>query len=121
LTQREARAKRDALSNAGARRSPWSVLRTPWLDIPTAKDPGQADLTWSALSETLESCLRGITLHVARCVDDRAQLESVVTEVFVGNLDLLVSHLGDREKLRCLSAAADLLLERGRFPEPELS
>jgi hypothetical protein len=42
---------------------------------------------------------------------DRARMESVVTKVFVDNLDVLVSDDGDREKLRRLAAAADLLLE----------
>jgi hypothetical protein len=107
------------LSSARALRSPWSVLQTPCLDIPTRKDPGHTSLTWGALSESLEFCLLGITLHVAQCVDDRAHLESIVTEIFVGNLDLLVSHLGDREKLRSLTTAADLLLERGPPPSPD--
>jgi len=94
------------------------VLRTLWLDVPIGREPGHANPTWGALSETLEACLRGITLHVARRVDERARLESVVTEIFVGNLDLLVSHVGDQEKLRSLSAAADLLLERETSSEP---
>jgi len=94
------------------------VLQTQWLDVPIGRNPDHAELTWGAFSETLDTCLQGITLHVARCVNDRARLESVVTELFVGNLDVLVSPLADREKLRCLRTAADLMLERRALPQP---
>jgi hypothetical protein len=43
---------------------------------------------------------------------DRAGLEGVVTQVLIENLDVLVSSLGEREKLRRLIAAADLLIAR---------
>lgn len=96
------------------RRLPWSMLQTEWLDVPVGQDPGQANPTWMAFSESFDACLTGVSLHVARCVDDRARLESIVTEVFVGSLDILVSHLGDDEKLDRLLTAADLLIERGQ-------
>jgi hypothetical protein len=59
---------------------------------------------------------RPASYHVVRCVDDRARLESIVTEVFVDNLDILVSHLGDCDKLDRLLSAADRLIERGARP-----
>jgi hypothetical protein len=55
-------------------------------------------------------------VHVSQWVDDRTSLESVVTEVVVDNLHLLVSQLGDREKLDRLFVAADLLIARRAAP-----
>ena len=98
--------------SAAVRRVPWSLLKTQWLDVPIGADAGRACPTWRDFSEGFERCLRGVSLHVSRRVDDRTCLESVVTEVVVDNLHLIVSQLGEREKLDRLLAAADLVLVR---------
>jgi hypothetical protein len=90
----------------------WSLLQTRWLDVPIGRDVRSANPTWGAFSEAFESCLLGVSLHVGRRVNDRAGLESVVTEVFIENLDILASPLGEREKLDRLLAASDLLLAK---------
>lgn len=94
------------------RRPPWSLLRTQWLDVPTGADAGHANLTWAAFSEVFEGCLQGVARHVGRRVDDRSSLEAVVTAVLVDNLDVLVSPLGEQERLGRLFAAADRLIAR---------
>lgn len=58
-------------------------------------------------------------IHVTRRVDDGAHLKRIVTGVFVGNLDILVSHLDDCDKLDRMLSAADLLIERGAMPRRE--
>ena len=93
-------------------RYPWSLLQTQWLDVPIEMDPGAAPQTWEAFSEIFDVCLSEVSSHVARYVDDRVRLGRVVTEVFVDNLDVLVSHLGDHDKLHRLLVAADRVLER---------
>jgi len=97
---------------AVARRLPWSLLQTQWLDVPISADVGRASLTCGAFSEGFERCLRGVSLHVSQRIDDRTCLESVVTEVVVDNLHLLVSQLAEREKLDRLRVAANLLIAR---------
>jgi hypothetical protein len=99
-----------------ARQLPWSLLQTQWLDVPIGEGAHDATLTWGAFSETFDACLRGVSLHVVRRVDDRARLECVVTQVLVDNLDVLVSQLADRDKLHRLLTAADLLLRGGGLP-----
>lgn len=94
------------------RRSPWSLLRTPWLNVPIGTDPVHAGLTWRAFSEVFEGCLRDVARHVGRRVDDRSSLEGIVTAVLVDNLDILVSSLGEQERLGRLLTAADLLIAR---------
>lgn len=90
----------------------WSLLQTQWLDVPIGRDVSCANPTWGAFSEVFESCLLGVSLHVGRRVNDRTGLESVVTEVFIENLDVLASPLGEQEKLVRLLAAADLLIAK---------
>ena len=58
------------------------------------------------------SCLRDVSLHVGQRVTDREGLAEVVTQVVVENLHLLVSQLGEREKIGRVLLAADLLIER---------
>lgn len=99
-----------------ARRQPWSLLKVQWLDVPIEKGADSANLTWQAFSETFGVCLWGVSDYVARRVDDRALLESLVTKVFVDNPEVLVSRDEDREKLRRLLTAADLLLEGEASP-----
>jgi hypothetical protein len=88
----------------------WSLLQTQWLDVPIGRSVSRANPTWGAFSEAFESCLLGVSLHVGRHVGDRTDLESVVTEVFIDNLDVLASPLGEQEKLVRLLAAADRLI-----------
>jgi hypothetical protein len=95
-----------------ARQRPWSVLRTDWLDLPIGQDACHANLTWMNFAESFDLCLRGVSLHVAGCVDDRARLEGIVTRVFVDHLHVLVGRMGDCEKLDLLLSAADRLIER---------
>jgi hypothetical protein len=102
-----------------ARELPWSVLQAEWFDVPIRQDAGHATPTWMAFSVSFDVCLRGVLRHVARCADDRAKLESIVTEVFAENLDILVSCMGDCDKLARLLSAADLLIERGAGPGRE--
>jgi len=90
----------------------WSLLQTQWLDVPIGRDVSRANPTWGAFSEAFASCLLGVSLHVGRRVSDRTGLESVVTEVFIENLDVLASPLGEQEKLGRLLAAADLLIAK---------
>jgi hypothetical protein len=98
--------------NVSNRQSPWSLLQTQWLDVPIGQDVNHANSTWGAFSEAFESCLLEVSSHVGQRSNDRAGLESVVTEVFVGNLDVLVSSLGNQEKVGRLLAAADRLMAR---------
>lgn len=102
-----------------AGRRQWSLLQVQSLDVPIERGTHSADLTWQAFSETFGVCLRAVSDHVARCVDDRALLKSIVTRVFVDNLGVLVCPDEDREKLRRLLAAADRLLEGEASPRPE--
>jgi hypothetical protein len=104
--------------SAAVRRLPWSLLQAQWLDVPIGADVGRASLTWGAFSEGFERCLRGVSLHVSQRIDNRTCLASVVTEVVVGNLHVLVSQLGEREKLDSLRLAANLLLARRAAPGP---
>lgn len=99
----------------GRQRS-WSLLETQWLDVPVGEDARYANLSWGAFAEAFDVCLQGVSAHVARRVDDQVRLGSVVTEVFTGNLDVLVSPLGNRDKLQRLLAAADRLIEGGCHP-----
>lgn len=101
------------------RQLPWSVLQTEWLDVPIGRGAGHANPTWMAFSESFDVCLRGVSLHVARCVEDRARLERIVTEVVVENLDILVSQLGDSDKLDRLLSEAERLIEREARPSQE--
>lgn len=91
---------------------PWSLLRTRWLDVPVSAEIGHASLSWGAFSEGLERSLEGLSRHLRGRVRDRECLEGVVTEVIVGNLQLLVSPLGERAKLERLIAAADRVVAR---------
>jgi len=100
-----------------AERPPWSLLQTQWLDVPIRVGADHANPTWEAFSASFDVCLQGVHLHLARRVSDRAHLESAVTEVLVDHLDILVSQLGNQEKLRHLLAIADRLLESA-FPGP---
>jgi hypothetical protein len=109
-------AKQVGSLSAAVRRLPWSLLKTQWLEVPIGADAGRASPTWGAFSEGFERCLRGVSLHVSRRVGDRTCLESVVTEVVVDNLHLIVSQLGEREKLDRLLVAADLLIARRAAP-----
>ncbi len=95
------------------------MLQAEWLNVPIGQDAGRANPTWMAFSESFDVCLRGVFRHVARRVGDRASLESIVTEVFADNLDILVSHLSDCDKLARLLSAADLLIEDGARPGRE--
>ena len=105
--------------NRPNRRLPWSLLQTEWLAVPVGRTAGHATPTWMAFSESFDVCLRDVSRHVARAVDDRARVERIVTEVLVDNLDVLVSPLGDREKLGRLLTAADLLIGQGPRPGQE--
>jgi hypothetical protein len=98
--------------NVSNRQPPWSLLQTHWLDVPIRQDATQANPTWGAFSEAFESCLLEVSLHVGQRSNDRAGLERVVTEVFVENLDVVVSSLGAQEKVGQLLAAADRLMAR---------
>lgn len=111
------RARGESLSEFA--RDPWSVLQTQWLDLPIGKAASDASPTWEAFSDAFEVCLQGVSLHVTRFVDDRASVESLVTVVFVDNLDVLVSQLGIRDKLDRLRTAADRLLESQGFIRDE--
>lgn len=119
MTEQDPSGKRVEASTGFNGRPGWSLLRTQWLDVPIGEAVGSGNPTWGAFSESFDACLRGVSCHVARCVGDRARLESIVTEVFVDNLDVLVSPLEKRDKLRRLLALADLLLERGSLPDPD--
>ena len=101
---------------AAVRRLPWSLLQTQWLDVPISAEVEGAIPTWGVFSESFERCLRNVSLHVSQCVEDRTCLESVVTEVVVGNLLVLVSQLGEQEKLDRLFVAADHLIARRAAP-----
>jgi hypothetical protein len=90
----------------------WSLLQTQWLDVPIGRDVHGVSPTWGSFSEAFESCLLGVSLHVGPRVNDRTGLASVVTEVFIENLGVLASPLGEPEKLGRLLAAADLLIAR---------
>ena len=106
---------------AAVRQLPWSLLRTKWLDVPVAAGVGQQNPTWGMFSESFERCLRDVSLHVGPRVADREGLEGVVTEVVVENLHLLVSQLGEREKIDHLLLAADLLIARRAAARPASS
>jgi len=97
---------------AAARRVPWSLLQTKWLDLPIVADVGQTCSTWATFAEGFERCLRVVSSHVGQRVTDREGLAEVVTQVVVENLHLLVSQLGEREKIGRVLLAADLLIER---------
>ena len=90
----------------------WSLLQTRWLDVPVGRDVNRTNPTWGAFSEAFESCLLGVSLHASRRVSERTGLESVVTEAFISNLDVLASPLGEQEKLGRLLAAVDLLIAK---------
>jgi len=115
---RPSRAKQEEPWTAFTGRPPWSLLKTQWLDVPIGKNADQVNLTWGDFSQRFDACLRGVSLHFARWVEDRARLESLVTEVLIDNLGILVSDLGESDLLRSLCEAADRLLERGGFTRP---
>jgi hypothetical protein len=99
----------------------WSLLQTQWLDVPIEEGVGYAHLTWGGFSEIFEACLQGVYRHVDRRVKDRSSLEGVVTAVFVENLHVLVSPLGEQAKLGLLLAAADRLIVRTAASPPSQS
>jgi hypothetical protein len=109
-TAKQDGAKQVRSLTAAVRRLPWSLLQAQWLDLPIGAEGGYTPPTWGAFSEGFERCLRGLSLHVCGRVNNRECLEDVVTEVVVENLHLLVSQLGEGEKLDRLLVAADLLM-----------
>jgi hypothetical protein len=100
------------MRSAPIRRLPWSLLKARWLDLPISPEVAAASPSWESFSEGFERCLRGVSLHVSQRVDDLTSLESVVTQVVVDNLHLLVSPLGERQKLDRLFVAANQLIAR---------